>query len=147
MKVLPVGALLVAVVIGAGCQGRESEQARAFLAAYAAIDHNDPEPVRVARIEALEKLVVTSPSVAQTRDECTRAHRALLDSEGAQERAAQALDDAIRGDAGAQPLPPEQTQAIQAVISAAEAALSEARKRFARCEAEARDLSLRYGKR
>lgn len=139
-----IGLLLVPLV--AACQSRDTEEARAFLAAYSAIDHNAPEADRSQRIAALEQVVITSQGIAKTRDECVKAHRALLDSEGAQERAARALEAAL-GDAGGEPLPVEQTTAIQAVIGAAESALSEARRRFATCEAEARDLALRHGKR
>jgi hypothetical protein len=147
MNTLRSGLIGLFLLCGASaCQGRETEEARAFLAAYGAVDHNAPEAERSQRIAALSALVITAKGIAQTRDECVKAHQALLDSEGAQERAARALDAAL-GDAGGAPLPADQTSAIQSVIGAAEKALAEARRRFATCEAEARDLALRYGKR
>jgi hypothetical protein len=140
-------ACILLVAGSVACAGRETEEARAFLSAYEAIDHRDPEPVRAPRVEALAKLVLTSPKVQKTRDECVKAHRLLLDAEGAQERAASALEEAVRGTPGAEPMAPARTFAIQSVISAAERALAEARQRFTTCEQEARDLSLRYGRR
>lgn len=144
----PVLHFVPALLALLACEGdRERTEARALLSAYSAVSYRAPATVREPTIAALEKLVLTAPVVAGARDECAKAHRALLASEREHESAANALDQALAAAPNGAPLPVERTESIREVIAGAERALADAKRRFESCEAQIRDLELHYGKR
>ena len=136
------------MVLAAGCGGdRQRSEAQAFLALYESLDHRQPVAVREQKLTALKQLTLVDLDVKRARDDCVSAHRALLTSETANEAAKSRLDEVISKHLEGSPLPPELTEPIRVGVEQAERSLKEARSRFARCEEEARSLSLRFGKR
>jgi len=122
-------------------------EARTFLGLYESMDHRSPIPERERKIEQLEQLALADETVKDARAECVQAHRTLIRAERENETASGQLDRALGAQPGGDPLPVSETERIRAVISSAEAALIDARKRFERCEEQARGLAMRFGKR
>ncbi len=142
------GCVLLLVCLGAcDSSARERSEARRFLASYGALDHRDAMDEREREVTDLAALPLHSPIVMKARDACVSAHRALLEAERAQERAAGALEKALASRPDGEALSKQQAAQVQQSITAAETALSGARTRFAPCETDARDLALRYAER
>jgi hypothetical protein len=142
---------LLGVLAGSlhGCdrEGRTRAEARTFLALYEATDHRAPVPERERKVAQLEQLTLTDQVVREARDECVAAHRSLISAEHSNDKAGKQLDEALAGHPQGEALPENATVGIRAGIEQAERALVDARTRFERCEAGARDLSLRYAER
>lgn len=142
--------LTLCAMVAAGCTDREERlraEARVFLNLYEATDHRAPIAERERKIEQLEQLSLADEAVRKARDECVDAHRALIRAERENEQASRALDQALSAAPQGEPLAPADTERIRARITGAEAALSDSRSRFERCESQARGLAMRFGKR
>lgn len=141
-------ALLVFALAACGDKdARARSEARMFLSLYEATDHRAPVSERERKIAQLNELALSDETVQKTRDECVEAHRALIRAERENESAAKQLDQALAAQPDGEPLPVTATEGIRNGIAAAEAALSDARKRFEQCESDARGLALRFGPR
>lgn len=127
--------------------GRERDEARRFLAVYSGLDHREPLDQREREVGELEALPLHAPKVLHARDACVSAHRALIAAERAQDTATQALDRALASKPNGEALDKQQAEGVQQSIVKAESALSGARTRFSACEAEARQLALRFSER
>lgn len=142
-------ALVLSLGLLAACdrEGRTRAEARTFLALYEATDHRAPIPERERKLVQMEQLALSEEAVRAARDECVAAHKTLISAERQNERASVQLDQLLAAQPQGQALPPEQIGRIREQIQAAEVSLSDARKRFEHCEAQARSLSLRFGER
>ena len=138
---------VVGVAMATSCDrdDRVRAEAHTFLALYRATDHRAPTAARERKIVQLEQLSLSEEVVRAARDQCVRAHRALVRAELQNETAASQLDQAIAAQPDGGALMAADTLRIRAGIEQATSSLAEARGGFEKCEAQARSLSLRFG--
>lgn len=143
------GVIVLALGQVAACdrEGRVRAEARTFLALYEATDHRAPIAERERKVKQMEQLALSEEAVRAARDECVAAHKVLIDAERQNEHASRELDNVLATQPAGEPLPSEEIARIRAEIQTAEGSLSDARKRFERCETQARSLDLRFGDR
>jgi hypothetical protein len=133
-----------------GCDNREQRtraEARSFLSLYEATDHRAPIAERERKLTQLGQLSISDEAVRKARDGCVQAHRALIHAERENEGAAGKLDKVVAAHLSGEPLPAVEAESIRARLQAAEGAIADSRKRFERCEEDARGLALRFGER
>jgi hypothetical protein len=133
-----------------GCDSREQRtraEARNFLSLYEATDHRAPIAERERKLTQLGQLNLTDETVRKARDGCVQAHRALIHAERENEGAAGKLDKVVAAQLSGEPLPAAEAESIRTRLEAAEGAIADSRKRFERCEEDARGLALRFGER
>src|SRR5690606_19721232 len=73
--------VLWVLVLGAACEGDPSAEARMFLDRVEHLDLDDPLEERRRLVENLATMPLAHPEVAQARDLCVDAHRAMLEAE------------------------------------------------------------------
>lgn len=128
-------------------EGRARAEARTFLSLYEATDHRAPIAERERKVQQMEQLALSEEAVQAARAECVAAHKVLISAERQNEHASVELDKALADQPRGQPLPEAQIARIRNEIQVAEGSLTDARKRFEHCEAQARSLDLRFGER
>lgn len=139
-----------ALLLAAACSSGEEQtrtEARSFLSLHAAMKYESPANTRAADVARLEKLLITRPEVQSARDLCVSGHRELLTQEALQERQAVEIEGALAKAKDGAPLPPEVLARLQGQLASSDIGLGRARSKLEQCEAAARSLSLRYGRR
>jgi hypothetical protein len=134
----------------AACESSEERlrsDARAFLGRNAAVDYRSSEAEREKRVAALERLVLTDPTVIHTRDLCVSGHREMARQHRAQEANAGEIDRAIAGKTDGSPLDAATVARLQEKLAESEHGLERAREQLRTCEEQARSLSLRFAPR
>jgi predicted S18 family serine protease len=146
---LAAGALVLGLGQLTACdrEGRARAEARTFLALYEATDHRAPVEQRERKVLQLEQLALSEEAVRAARDECVAAHKTLIAAERQNEHASRELDTALGAQPHGEPLSQGEITRIRTEIQAAQASLTDSRKSFERCEAQARSLDLRFGER
>lgn len=138
MRTFFLGLLLLSCACGG--EDREAREAKLFLDRVRAIDISDPVETRQERVDALERLVLSTERVKEARDVCLRFHRSLLDAETGAAEVRSALDA----------LPPEQqhagpeTSRIAQRLRESNAAAAQAERLQPECEAKTASLATRY---
>lgn len=107
------------------------------------IDLDSSVEERTRLVDSLASVRLTDPDLLATRDTCVDAHRAILEAEGLQVRAAERLAGYASDDV---PSAGDQLQ-IRRDIETADREIQRSRELFTRCHEETRALDTRYRRR
>jgi hypothetical protein len=127
--------------------GQLRDDARRFLAGYTAITYDLRGAELEKRVGALAALPLAQAEVRETRDLCVAGHRAMLAQERAQEAHAAEVDRALASSKQGAPLDTATLGRLKDKLDVAQGALTTAREKLERCEAQARSLDMRFGPR
>ncbi len=144
-------AVCLALWLGAsGCGDSERDQARLLLDRIEAVDIRAPHREREVQLAELEAFRLGSGRLAEVRDLCLEAHRALISAEKQQAVAREALRTAgsAKGLAnGELPADSPQVSTAAAAIESSDRQLGHAKRAFPKCQREIRALALRFAER
>jgi len=145
---LSVFALLSSAALSAAgcgaCDDRDDNQARLFLDRVQRVHIDAPVEEREELVDALAALSLDDEELAGTRDACVAGHRALIEAEREQQRAALALAEVSDGDPNAL-VEPAKAREIQEAIERSNGGIERARDELSRCQDEVDALDSRYG--
>lgn len=135
-----VASLLVALT---ACGPDERNEAQLFLDRYEALDVNvDDLAERRRRVDALERLVLSSERVIGAREACLAMHQALLEAEEQQAEARATLARLER--AAESERTPEATAEVDAAITRSMSATAQVRELRPACDEKLADLRARF---
>ena len=126
-----------------GCQEAKTKQGRAFLTLIQAIDIKAPYQQRKFAVNALRELALDDDNLTRIREQCLRAHGALIESEELQANARRALGPSGSNGSNAR-VPEEKALAAITAIEQSNASLKRAMTDFPLCEREVRALAMRF---
>jgi hypothetical protein len=128
-------------------EARLRSEAERFVALHAAVKYDAAPKEREAQLRSLEQAVFVSQEVVAARDVCLAGHRELMRAQQVQEKTAAEIDEAVAGTGDADPMDPAIVERLQGQLQTSQRALNDAREQLRDCEARARALDLRFGKR
>jgi hypothetical protein len=127
--------------------GQLRDDARRFLTLHEAIRYDAPSAERAAKVDELARIALGEEAVRAVRDMCVTAHRALLTEQAVQDENAAKVEQALAHTRDGSPLPPATLELLRKGLGDSSAAISRAQEQLQNCEAQARSLGLRFGRR
>jgi hypothetical protein len=128
-------------------EGELRGDAQRFLGQYKSLTYDLRGKELEQRVKALEALPLGQAEVRETRDLCVAGHRAVLVQERLQEAHGAEIDRALGTRSDGSALDAATLARLKEKLDAAQLALTSAREQLERCEAKARALAMRFGKR
>jgi hypothetical protein len=128
-------------------EGKLRGDAQRFLGQYKTLTYDLRGTELEKRVAALEALPLGQAEVKEARDLCVAGHRAVLAQERLQEAHGAEIDRALATRSDGAPLDAATLARLKEKLDAAQLALTGAREQLERCEAKARALAIRFGKR